>query len=914
VLQRLVLARGLKLTVLASGLMLAICSSAWADRAFAPRFDTNASGDITIVGNTLETCQASVANCLSARAGTGTALNNNNFVMERVDVDRTMLDSSSAKLSLPFGARVLFAGLYYGARTNAGTGGKSVPTNPPPRLNVVDLKLPGASTYERLTGQLDQSTDVTGAYGVFVDVTDQVQRGGPGIYTVANVQSATGEDRYAGWALVVAYEAAGEPPRNLTVFDGLQSVTQGKSALTIPVSGFKTPPSGPVRTKLGFIAYEGDLGLTGDSASLDGKPLTDAVNPANNFFNSTISADGRNRTDKNPDYVNQLGFDANLIGLNGILANGATSANIALKTTSDQYLPHAITFATDLYAPIIRATKTVANLTHPGGPNRPGDTLRYTVTYTNDGLDAARGFVAEDVLPSETTYLAGSLRIPGAPAAIASPSDLPGDDLGEYDAAARKVRFFLGAGAAPGVGGSLAAAGQPGSTVQVSFDARVDENLTEVREITDVASATFIASSLNKQLSALSSPATIKVEPLPVPPPPEADLASAQTETVAPSPGGGDVVDSHILIEDHGPADATDVIMHATVPPGAVIDSVTTDQGSCSIAGNEVTCVVPHMDSGGSVDVNIVVIEPTADTSTGSITEATVDAAQFDPTPANNSSEASAPAPAPPGATPAAEAALAVDVHDSSARTPLGGTETEAITITNGGPDTATGVDVTDALGAAAELIAVNPGGASCAPGLPVQCTIDTLPAGSSQTIDVEVRPLRPGHFIAAASVSGDQANPHLASDFAMIASAITPRRTAARLRVVPVRPVTKAGQTVEFVVTAGVTRPVPGVMPKVCVALPPGLRLISLPPDATSSASMLCRPFADLISGRPQSFRFRARVGAVPSGGANFSVRGRLTGSNFAPTGATAALLAPPPVVACPSRATPDPWGRLAC
>jgi uncharacterized repeat protein (TIGR01451 family) len=903
---------GRRVTVLALGLTLAICSSAQADRAFAPRFSTNASGDITIIGNTLETCQGSAANCLSARAGTGSVLNNNNFVMERVNVDRTALDSSSATLNLPTGSRVLFAGLYYGARTNAGTGGKSVPTNPSPALNVVELKLPGTSTFERLTGQLDTSTDVTGAYGVFVDVTDHVRRGGSGIYTVANVQSATGEDRYAGWALVVAYEAAGDPPRNLTVFDGLQSVTQGKSALTIPVSGFQTPLSGPVRTRLGFIAYEGDLGLTGDSASLNGSPLTDALNPANNFFNSKISVDGRNRTEKNPDYVNQLGFDAKLIGINGILANGATSANIALKTTSDQYLPHAITFATDLYAPVVRATKTVANLTHPDGPTRPGDTLRYRVTYANDGLEAAQGFVAEDALPAGTTYLAGSLRIPGAPAAIASPSDLPSDDLGEYDPAARTVRFFLGAGAAPGVGGSLAAAGQPGATAQITFDARVNENIAEEREITDVASATFIAPSLGKQLSALSSPATIKVVPTPLPPPPEADLATAQTETVAPAPAGGDAVDSHILIEDHGPADATDVVMHATVPPEAVIDSVTTDQGSCSISGNEITCVVPHMDSGGTVDVNVVVIEPTADTSTGSITEATATAAQFDPTPANNSTEASAPAPPPPGATPA-EAALAVEVHDSSATAPLGGTETESITITNGGPDTATAVDITDALDAAAELIAVKPGSASCVPGLPLQCTIDALPAGSSQTIELEVRPLRPGRFIAAATVSGDQFNPHLASDFATVAAAVTPRRTAARLRIVPVRPVAKAGQTVEFVVTAGVTEPVPGVEPNVCVALPSGLRLTSAP-GATSSASQVCWRLTDLMSGQPQSFRFRARVGAVPSTGVSFSVRGRLTGSNFAPTRATAALLAPPRVLACPSSAKPDPRGRLAC
>jgi hypothetical protein len=171
----------------------------------------------------------SAASCLSARAGTGSALNNNNFVMERVDVDRTMLDSSSARLSLPNGARVLFAGLYYGARTTAGTGGKAAPNSTPSGLRSADLKLPDASAFERLSGVLDESTEVKGAYGVFVDVTDQVRRGGSGIYTVANVQSATGEDRNAGWALVVAYEAAGDPPRNLTVFDGLQSVTQGQA-------------------------------------------------------------------------------------------------------------------------------------------------------------------------------------------------------------------------------------------------------------------------------------------------------------------------------------------------------------------------------------------------------------------------------------------------------------------------------------------------------------------------------------------------------------------------------------------------------------------------------------------------------------------------------------------------------------
>jgi uncharacterized repeat protein (TIGR01451 family) len=761
--------------VLAGVSGLLVCSAARADRAFAPRFATNASGDIAIIGNTLETCQSSAANCLNARAGAGSALNNNNFVMERVDVDRTLLDSSSARLSLPAGARVLFAGLYFGARTTAGTSGKAAPNTAPSTLRGVDLKPPGASAFERLSGELDESSEVKGAYGVFVDVTSQVRRAGPGLYTVANVQAATGEDRYAGWALVVAYESPGDPPRNLTVFDGLQSVTQGKPALTIPVSGFQTPLSGPVRTKLGFVAYEGDLGIAGDSAALDGRVLTDAVNPANNFFNSTISVDGRNRTEKNPDYVNQLGFDANVIAANGILANGATSANIALRTTSDQYLPHVVTFATDLYAPVIRAVKTVTDTTHPGGPGRPGDVLRYTVSYVNEGLEAARNFVAEDALPAGVTYLPGSLRIPGAPASVATPSDIPFDDLGEYDATTRAVRFFLGNGAAAGVGGTLAAAGQPGDHVEISFEARVAADVLETHEITDVARAAFVAPTLNKELTALSSPATIAV--VPATPAPQADLAIAQSETVAPAPGDGDMVDDHILTENRGPADATDVLIHIVVPPGAVIDQVSSDQGSCAVNANEINCVIPHLDGGGAADVNVVVIEPTGDASDGSKMEATATAAQFDPEPANDAGQISATQPASFAVSPAA---LAVDVHDSSSAAPLRGTLTEAIKTTNNGPNTATGVDVTSVLDAPVEVTAVNPGTASCNTGVALHCSIATLPSGASETIELRVRPLRPGKLTDAVTVSGDQFDPHLATDVALARATIkSPARHA---------------------------------------------------------------------------------------------------------------------------------------
>jgi uncharacterized repeat protein (TIGR01451 family) len=362
-----------------------------------------------------------------------------------------------------------------------------------------------------------------------------------------------------------------------------------------------------------------------------------------------------------------------------------------------------------------------------------------------------------------------------------------------------------------------------------------------------------------------------------------ADVEIMQSETVAPSPSGGDVVDDHILIVDPGPDDATDVVLHDTVPAGTVIDSVTTDQGSCAISGTEITCVVPHMDAGGTVNVDVITHETTADAAAGSPSDATATAAGFDPTPANNAVDVPAPS-----STPAA-AALAVDIHETSRAVPLGGLETEAITITSDGPGTATGVDITAALNAAAEVIAIKPGSASCTSSTPLVCAIDALPEGATLTIELEVRPLRPGHLIDAVSVSDDQPNPLLARDFATTAAAVEPRRTAARLRIVPVQPVARAGQVVEFVVIADVTEAVPGVAPSICVTLPSGLRLTSAP-SGSATPSRVCWQLTDLISGRAQSFRFRARVGQVPRSAATLSITGQLLGVNFTAARASAA------------------------
>jgi hypothetical protein len=236
-------------------------------RAFTPRFVTNDTGDIFSIGNTLLTCSSqpgdrNAANCPAAQAGG--LFGNQDFKMVYVDVDgdASTFNSSTARLSLPTGASVLWAGLYWGADlTGSGPGSQDAPN--PALRSQVRLRTPASINYVTVTAsQLDASGD---DYSGFADVTVAVQAGGSGDYTVADVQAGTGSDQDAGWALVVVFRAPGLPARNLVVFDGFAAINNTPpSTIAFTVSGFTTPLSGPVQTRVGVVAYEGDRDASGD--------------------------------------------------------------------------------------------------------------------------------------------------------------------------------------------------------------------------------------------------------------------------------------------------------------------------------------------------------------------------------------------------------------------------------------------------------------------------------------------------------------------------------------------------------------------------------------------------------------------------------------------------------------------------
>jgi VCBS repeat-containing protein len=458
---------------------------------FASRFSTTDYGDITMAANTVMWA-GSAANS----GGTG---NNNSFSMINLDVDAdgSTFNSSSSNLELPSGSNVLFAGLYWGGRSSNAA------------RNVMSLKFAGDSSYTTITGSVIGASGVI--YGAFADVTAQVQAKGAGTYWGGNVQTTNGSDQYGGWSLVVAYRDPAATAKNLTVFDGFAVVnTTAPTTITIPVTGFQAPPSGPVNAKVAAVVYEGDRGTTGDFLQLNGTNLSDAANPSNNFFNSSISRLGVDQSTitpspKNPNFINQLGFDADIVAVpTGVIANGATSATLTMGTTGDFYYPSMFATAIDVYAPQITAVKTGVDVN--GGGLVAGDEIEYTIVVSNNGGDGASEFVLNDNIPTWTNYVPGSLQITSG-ANSGAKTDVSIDDQAEYNSGTDRVTFRLGTGANGLTGGLLGI----GDSTTIKFRVVVESGVPAGTLITNQANLSFKAFSLNMNLTSSTTAASSTV-------------------------------------------------------------------------------------------------------------------------------------------------------------------------------------------------------------------------------------------------------------------------------------------------------------------------------------------------------------------------------------------------------------------
>jgi len=287
----------------------------------------------------------------------------------------------------------------------------------------------------------------------------------------------------------------------------------------------------------------------------------------------------------------------------------------------------------------LRVTKTVDTST----PNE-GELVEYTITVTNDGPSDATSVVLTDTLPSGITYNSFSTT-------QGSYDDGTGrwsvGDLPDGNAATLTLYAIVNGGTA-------------GSTITNTTD--------------DLSASQADPNAANNQDSAAF---TVQ----------SADL-TVNKSVDSPKPNEGDTIRYTITITNNGPDTADNIVLTDTLPGGVTYVTHDTSQGTYSnVTGRwEVGSLLTE--TATTLTIDATVDEGTGGSTITNIT-AGLSADQADPTPGNNQGSA---------AFTVKSADLAVTKVGSPDPVIAGTALTYTITVTNNGPDDATGVSVSDPL------------------------------------------------------------------------------------------------------------------------------------------------------------------------------------------------------------------------
>lgn len=387
-------------------------------------------GDFTIIGNT------NLTPLIYSEHGNNSF---SNMVFVDIDGDANTINSSSAELTFstergadPECSKILFAGLYWSGRNNSSSmtisyGGKTY------AKNQVKFKHENGS-YQTITAHendiLFQARDYDDIYVAYAEVTDIVRQYGLGNYYVADMALTPGDGGrvgyFGGWGLVVVYENSVMRWRDVTIFDGYSYVSGDNYAsanVNLPISGFKAVQVGRVDIKLGFMAGEGDYGISGDRMYIakqtggvpDGtyynipNPRTGATD---NFFNSSIVTEGNMR---NPNRNNNYGLDIYMFNLDNddksIITNEQTETVLRFTTSTygfsrDTYTPFFLAMSVNAYIPEAEALSAVIDLPESSYDEslntyviNPGDEVIFNVKVKNIGTEDIINAKVEIPLP-----------------------------------------------------------------------------------------------------------------------------------------------------------------------------------------------------------------------------------------------------------------------------------------------------------------------------------------------------------------------------------------------------------------------------------------------------------------------------------------------------------------------------------
>jgi uncharacterized repeat protein (TIGR01451 family) len=332
-------------------------------------------------------------------------------------------------------------------------------------------------------------------------------------------------------------------------------------------------------------------------------------------------------------------------------------------------------------------------------PVEVGNNLVYTLSITNNGPDAAN-VTLDDTLPTNATFVSA---VPSQGTCNPPAAGVVSCDLGTVSS-----------------GGS--------ATVTITVTPTTQGQITN--------SATLTGSGNDPDLSNNSDSTTTTVNPSTGP---SADISVTKSVDDASPDEGATIIYTITVTNQSSTEDATGVVVTDALPSGVTYVS---DNGGGSYVSGTGVWTVGSLTATSSDTLNITATVDAATAGTTITNTATRTASSpNDPNAANDSDTADI--------TPGPFADLSITKTVDVASPAEGDTITYTITVTNNGPDDATGVEVTDLLPSGVTYVSDDGGGsyvsgtgvwsvgsliASSSGTLNIDATVDSLPEGSSIT------------------------------------------------------------------------------------------------------------------------------------------------------------------------------------
>jgi uncharacterized repeat protein (TIGR01451 family)/MYXO-CTERM domain-containing protein len=486
------------------------------------RHQEDLHGDVAVFGSTLGyDCGAGVAVPSGASAACVGQTNTTDTAPDLFWRDNTanatitaVQARTSATLVLPPGAKVTYARLYWGALKDGAAADTTAVLD---YLNGPLKTITADKTWVVPYGVAHPTWNYYQSSG---DATDYVSMWGAGDFRVSDVEAlplpsyAFDVDRaFSAWTLVVFYDLPVGQLRNLALFDSFTPIDPavvGQESAKVTLDGFLIPQG--FSAQMTAFTYEGDAIYNGDHFTLNGAQLTDAANPADNFFNSSrnnlgVAVSGAQDVPKLSGAPGSMaGYDLDTVDVTSHLVPGATSCEVGADSAKDIFfLGGFITSVANLAPDFKGMGKDVVDLN--GGAVVQGDVLQYTITATNGGNDSSTNSVLTDVIESGLAFVPGSIEIvQGGNAGFKT--DGPADDQGEYNAGTKTVTVRVGTGANGTTGGKVAV----GGVVQIRFKVTVAVATGSVANQA-LLSASGLAGAIKKTWLSDSDPLTLGDQP-----------------------------------------------------------------------------------------------------------------------------------------------------------------------------------------------------------------------------------------------------------------------------------------------------------------------------------------------------------------------------------------------------------------